>query len=80
MWTMGDYDRFARATVWDLGPVLVEACGITRGQHVLDVPPARATWPLRAAMAGASVVASDLTPELLRGWPRAPRPPRAWTL
>ena len=36
MWAIGDYDRFARATVWELGPTLVEACRITRGQRVLE--------------------------------------------
>jgi hypothetical protein len=71
MWSMGDYDRFARETVWDLGPVLVEACGITRGQHVLDVAAGTGNVALRAAMAGASVVASDLTPELFEGGRRA---------
>ena len=63
MWAMGDYDRFARATVWELGPVLVEACGITRGQHVLDVAAGTGNVAIRAAKAGAVVVASDLTPE-----------------
>ena len=63
MWALGDYDRFARATVWELGPVLVEACGITRGQHVLDVAAGTGNVAIRAAIAGASVVASDLTPE-----------------
>ena len=63
MWAMGDYDRFARATVWDLGPMLVEACGITRGQHVLDVAAGTGNVAIRAAMTGAVVVASDLTPE-----------------
>ena len=60
---MGDYDRFARATVWELGPVLVEACGITAGQRVLDVAAGTGNVAIRAALAGASVVASDLTPE-----------------
>ena len=63
MWMMGDYDRFARATVWELGPVLVDACGITRGLHVLDVAAGTGNVAIRAAMAGALVVASDLTPE-----------------
>jgi ubiquinone/menaquinone biosynthesis C-methylase UbiE len=63
MWAMGDYDRFARATVWPLGPVLVEACGIAPGQRVLDVAAGTGNVAVRAAMAGASVVASDLTPE-----------------
>ena len=63
MWAMGDYDRFARATVWPLGPVLVQACGIRQGQRVLDVAAGTGNVALRAALAGASVVASDLTPE-----------------
>jgi ubiquinone/menaquinone biosynthesis C-methylase UbiE len=63
MWAMGDYDRFARATVWKLGPVLVEACGITRGQRVLDVAAGTGNVAIQAALTGASVVASDLTPE-----------------
>jgi len=37
LWALGDYHRFATETVWGLGPVLVEACGITAGQRVLDV-------------------------------------------
>lgn len=63
MWALGDYDRFARATVWELGPVLVDACGITSGQRVLDVAAGTGNVAIRAALTGASVVASDLTPE-----------------
>ena len=63
MWAMGDYDRFARATVWELGPVLVEACGVTRDQRVLDVAAGTGNVAIQAAKAGALVVASDLTPE-----------------
>ena len=63
MWALGDYDRFARATVWELGPILVEACGVTRGQHVLDVAAGTGNVAIRAAKAGALVIASDLTPE-----------------
>jgi ubiquinone/menaquinone biosynthesis C-methylase UbiE len=63
MWAMGDYDRFARAAVWELGPLLVEACGVTRGQRVLDVAAGTGNVAIRAAKAGALVVASDLTPE-----------------
>jgi len=63
MWAMGDYDRFARATVWSLGPVLVQACGIAPGQRVLDVAAGTGNVAIRAAMAGASVVASDLVAE-----------------
>jgi 2-polyprenyl-6-hydroxyphenyl methylase/3-demethylubiquinone-9 3-methyltransferase len=71
MWALGDYDRFARATVWELGPVLVEACGITRGQQVLDVAAGTGNVAIRAAMAGAAVIASDLTPEHFEAGRRA---------
>ena len=73
MWAMGDYDRFARATVWELGPVLVDACGITPGQRVLDVATGTGNVAIRAALKGASVVASDLTPEHFAAGRRAAR-------
>ena len=63
MWALGDYDRFARATVWELGPAMVEACGVARGQRVLDVAAGTGNVAIRAAKAGARVVASDLTTE-----------------
>jgi ubiquinone/menaquinone biosynthesis C-methylase UbiE len=62
-WALGDYHRFAKATVWELGPVLVEACGIAAGQRVLDVAAGTGNVAIRAARTGAEVVASDLTPE-----------------
>jgi ubiquinone/menaquinone biosynthesis C-methylase UbiE len=65
MWAQGDYHRFATATVWDVGPVLVEACGIREGQRVLDVAAGTGNVAIRAAARGADVVASDLTPEVL---------------
>jgi ubiquinone/menaquinone biosynthesis C-methylase UbiE len=63
VWALGDYHRFAKATVWELGAVLVEACGISSGQRVLDVAAGTGNTAIRAALAGAHVVASDLTPE-----------------
>ena len=63
MWAAGDYHRFATATVWELGPRLVAATGITAGQRVLDVACGTGNVAIRAAEAGARVVASDLTPE-----------------
>jgi ubiquinone/menaquinone biosynthesis C-methylase UbiE len=60
-WALGDYDRFARATVWGLGPVLVDACRIVPGQHVLDVATGTGNVALRAAQAGGVVTATDLT-------------------
>ncbi|MGH3072686.1 MAG: class I SAM-dependent methyltransferase [Gaiellaceae bacterium] len=65
VWALGDYGRFAREMVWSFGPELVEACGIEPGQRVLDVAAGTGNVALRAAEAGASVVASDLTPESL---------------
>ncbi len=62
-WALGDYHGFATETVWELGPVLVEACGISAGQRVLDVAAGTGNTAIRAAEAGATVVASDLTPE-----------------
>jgi ubiquinone/menaquinone biosynthesis C-methylase UbiE len=62
-WARGDYHRFAKATVWEVGPVVVEACGIAPGQRVLDVAAGSGNVAIRAAEAGASVVAADLTPE-----------------
>jgi ubiquinone/menaquinone biosynthesis C-methylase UbiE len=63
MWALGDYHRFATATVWELGPALVSACGISSSQRVLDVAAGTGNVAIRAAQAGASVVASDVTPE-----------------
>jgi hypothetical protein len=31
MWALGDYHTFAKQTIWELGPVLVDACGISAG-------------------------------------------------
>jgi len=63
MWALGDYHRFATELVWELGPVLVAACGISAGHRVLDVAAGTGNVAIRAAEAGARVVASDLTPE-----------------
>ena len=61
-WAKGDYARFADL-VWVLGPVVVEAAGVRPGQRVLDVACGTGNVAIRAAEAGAEVVASDLTPE-----------------
>ena len=42
---------------------MVRACGISAGQRVLDVAAGTGNTAIRAAEAGAEVVASDLTPE-----------------
>jgi ubiquinone/menaquinone biosynthesis C-methylase UbiE len=65
VWALGDYHRFATQTVWGLGPELVAACSVAPGQRVLDVAAGSGNVALRAAEAGADVVASDITPENL---------------
>jgi SAM-dependent methyltransferase len=65
MWALGDYPAVATDLVAGLGPLLVEACGIRSGQRVLDVAAGSGNAAIPAAESGASVVASDLTPELL---------------
>jgi SAM-dependent methyltransferase len=63
MWASGDYPRVARELVWDIGPELVRAAGVGPGQRVLDVAAGSGNAAIPAAVAGADVVASDLTPE-----------------
>jgi ubiquinone/menaquinone biosynthesis C-methylase UbiE len=65
MWALGDYPSIVSDVVAPLGPVLVEATGITAGDRVLDVGAGNGSASFPAAQAGAEVVASDLTPELL---------------
>lgn len=62
-WALGDYHRFAKETVWEGGEVLVRACDISPGRRVLDVAAGTGNTAIRAAEAGAQVVALDLTPE-----------------
>jgi 2-polyprenyl-3-methyl-5-hydroxy-6-metoxy-1,4-benzoquinol methylase len=64
MWASGDYPAVATEMIPELGSVLVKACGIRPGQRVLDVGAGSGNAAIGAAEAGASVVASDLTPEL----------------
>jgi SAM-dependent methyltransferase len=65
MWALGDYDRVATEVVGGLGPVLVEAAGVRRGERVLDVAAGSGNASLPAARTGAEVIATDLTPELV---------------
>jgi SAM-dependent methyltransferase len=64
MWALGNYPAVAAQLIPELGPTLVEACGISAGDRVLDVGAGTGNAAIPAALAGASVVASDLTPEL----------------
>ncbi|GGL15382.1 class I SAM-dependent methyltransferase [Streptomyces flaveus] len=79
MWAQGDYPAVAAEIIPELGEVLVEACGLRgggersetgaprgegRGRRLLDVAAGSGNAAIPAALAGASVVACDLTPEL----------------
>jgi ubiquinone/menaquinone biosynthesis C-methylase UbiE len=73
VWALGDYHRFAKEMVWAVGPDVVAACRIGPGQRVLDVAAGTGNVAIRAAQAGAEVVASDLTPESLAAGEREAR-------
>ena len=64
-WALGDYAAVARDVIPDVGAILVESCGFRRGMRVLDVAAGAGNAAIPAALTGTSVVASDLTPELL---------------
>ena len=64
MWAQGDYPALASELIPDLGAILVEACALKPKQRVLDIGAGAGNAAIPAAMMGASVVASDLTPEM----------------
>jgi SAM-dependent methyltransferase len=64
MWALGDYPAVAIDVIPDLGPVLVDASGVQPGDRVLDVAAGTGNAAVPAALRGARVTASDLTPEL----------------
>ncbi|MBB2985908.1 class I SAM-dependent methyltransferase [Terracoccus luteus] len=65
MWGLGDYPAVARELIATLGPVVVEALDVKPGQRVLDVAAGTGNAAIPAALAGAVVVATDLTQSLL---------------
>ena len=65
MWALGDYPALAADLIADLGEALVQACRVGPGQRVLDVAAGSGNAAIPAALAGAEVVACDLTPDLL---------------
>lgn len=65
MWALGDYPTVAAEIIPDLGATLVEACAIREGARVLDVATGSGNAAIPAALAGASVVACDLSAELM---------------
>jgi SAM-dependent methyltransferase len=72
MWASGDYPIMVETFLLPLGPRLVEASGIGPNMRVLDVAAGTGNASIPAAQRGASVVASDLTPELLEVGRRRP--------
>jgi len=64
LWASGDYPAVAVELIPQLGPELVRACGVRAGQRVLDVAAGSGNAAIPAAALGATVTASDLTPEL----------------
>ena len=64
MWALGDYSSVATDVIPELGPVLVAATGVQRADWVLDVAAGTGNAAIPAALTGADVIASDLTPEL----------------
>lgn len=66
VWALGDYALMAEEVMAPLGPVLVAATGIGPGVRVLDVAAGSGNISLPAAKTGATVVSTDLTPELLQ--------------
>ena len=64
MWASGDYPTLASDLIWELGPRVVAAADVRPGERVLDVAAGSGNAAIPAALRGAMVVASDLTPEL----------------
>lgn len=65
MWALGNYPSVADEVIPELGGVLVEAVGVGPGDRVLDIAAGSGNASVPAAEAGATVVASDLSPALL---------------
>lgn len=64
LWASGNYASVAAELIPALGPELVNSCAIKPGDRVLDVAAGTGNASIPAAVAGAVVTASDLTPEL----------------
>jgi ubiquinone/menaquinone biosynthesis C-methylase UbiE len=65
MWAAGDYGEMVQTFLLPLGETLVRACSLGPGTSVLDVAAGTGNAAIAAARTGASVTASDLTPELI---------------
>ncbi len=65
MWALGNYPAVATDIMQELGALLVRSAGVRRLDRVLDVAAGTGNVAIPAALTGARVVASDLTPQLL---------------
>ena len=64
MWASGDYPTLASDLIWELGPRVVAAAEVRPGERVLDIAAGSGNASIPAALRGATVVATDLAPEL----------------
>ena len=64
VWSQGDYAEVAKK-LEPAAEAIVEACGVGPGTRVLDVAAGNGNVAVAAAKRGATVVASDITPELV---------------
>jgi SAM-dependent methyltransferase len=65
IWASGDYPSMVERFLLPLGSALAQACNAGPGTYVLDAAAGTGNASIPAAERGASVVASDITPELL---------------
>ena len=64
VWAQGDYPGVAQL-LYPAAEAMVEACGVGEGMRVLDVAAGNGNVAIAAAKRGATVIASDITPELV---------------
>jgi SAM-dependent methyltransferase len=64
IWSLGNYPELARV-LEPAARAVVEACGVSSGQEVLDVATGNGNAAMLAARRGAAVIALDLAPAML---------------
>ena len=71
IWASGDYPAVAAEVIPSLGELLVDAVGVRPHERVIDIAAGAGNAAIPAALAGADVTATDLTPELFDSGRRA---------